>query len=103
MPARAKGLVSSSTRFPASRPSPSTDMTTKSSEELTAPWAPGAEDAAVFEGRAKSSSANNVGQTIEHSIGVIEIFRKGYWFVQDRTGSGDLLASTPPLLLGAGG
>lgn len=36
MPAKARGLVKSSTRCPASSPSPSTEMTIKSSEEMVA-------------------------------------------------------------------
>ena len=78
MPASARGLVSSSTRFPASRPSPSTDITTKSSEEMVAPYAPVAELLVALEGPAKRSFAKDFGHTIEHSIGVMEMFKNGY-------------------------
>lgn len=36
IPARARGLVNSSTLWPASNPSPSTEITTKSSEDIVA-------------------------------------------------------------------
>lgn len=43
IPAEAKGLVNSSTRCPGSKPSPSTEMTVKSSAEMVAPGVEGLE------------------------------------------------------------
>lgn len=93
IPARANGLVSSRTRLPASRPCPSTDMTTKSSGETLGPFRPAAEEAS--RGRVKSTSANAFGHTIEHSIGVIDTFKNGYRFTQGRLGSGRWSDSDP--------
>lgn len=38
---------------------------------------------------AKSSSAKKFSQTMEHSIGVTETFKKGYRFAQEALGSCD--------------
>ena len=78
IPANARGVVNSSTRWPASRPSPSTDITTRSSEDIE-PWS---EPSAAFPASAamvgvKIDRASSLGHTIEHSTGVIETLRKG--------------------------
>lgn len=75
MPARARGLVSSRTRWPASSPSPSTCMTTKSSGVMLTDSL----DSASSRARTgtNSSLASALEHTIEHSTGVIEMFTKG--------------------------
>ena len=77
MPAMAKGLVSSRTRWPASRPSPSTEMTTKSSLDMVI-WSASVVGFFGFGGTrgAKYSCANALEHTTEHSMGVMEMFRK---------------------------
>lgn len=84
MPAKASGLVSSSTRCPASRPSPSTEMTTKSSGEI---FARSGCRSSVFgtcpQDEAKTFCASSLVHTIEHSIGVIDTFKNGCWLAQE--------------------
>ena len=78
MPADARGAVNSNTRWPASRPSPSTDITTRSSEDIE----PSSEPSTAFSVTAaivgaKIDRASSLEQTIEHSTGVTETLRKG--------------------------
>jgi len=74
IPANASGLVSSSTRWPASRPSPSTCMTTKSSDVMwTFARASGSMRCSTG---TNSSVASAREHTTEHSIGVTEMLRK---------------------------
>lgn len=80
----ARGLVKSSTRCPASSPSPSTEMTTKSSEEMVAVvWEKLGEDPRSEGIDSKISWASVWAQTIEHSSGVTETFRNAWRFAQD--------------------
>jgi len=94
-PAMANGLVNSKTRWPASRPCPSTCMTMKSSllidiREL----AVGTIWLNFLASGAKYCSANCLEQIIEHSTGVIERFRKpGDWNTEALACSASLLVS----------
>ena len=74
--AKARGLVKSSTRCPASSPSPSTEMTTKSSEEMVAVvWEMPDKYLKCGGTDANNSWASVCSHTIEHSSGVTETFR----------------------------
>ena len=99
IPARANGLVNSSTRFPASRPSPSTDITTRSSEKILASWRFVVEVAVVL----KSSSAKDLRQTMEHSVGVTEMFKNGYRLAQEESCWGVCSGCSAPPFRGLAG
>ena len=85
MPARASGPVSSRTRRPASRPSPSTEMTMKSCGEMLA-WS-GSLNLENWGMRgAKYFCARSFEHTTEHSSGVMEMLRNGCWLAQGTEG-----------------
>ena len=75
MPAKASGLVKSRTLCPASRPSPPIVMTEKSSSLIDTLFCKAGLRSPI--NGAKSSSACSRGQTMEHSLGVIETFTNG--------------------------